>query len=73
MRGPQRVCVGGVITLRKRLRRARVRFRERDAELSEAVAATGYASRSHFARHFRRAFGISPAEARKRRGKATTA
>lgn len=58
------------LLLAERMRAAHVLLCDRDAEVSEAVAAAGYASRSHFARHFRRAFGISPAEARKRRGTA---
>lgn len=55
------------LLLAERMRAAQVLLRDRDAEVAEAIAATGYASRSHFARHFRRAFGISPAEARSRR------
>ncbi len=37
---------------------------DRDADVAEALAATGYRSRSHFARHFQARFGQSPSAVR---------
>ncbi|GAB0116737.1 helix-turn-helix domain-containing protein [Acidisoma sp. 7E03] len=67
-------------TLRRRLRAEGTRFQdllraermqaafivlhERDADVAEALAATGYRSRSHFGRHFQRRFGETPAAIR---------
>lgn len=38
---------------------------DRDADVTEALAATGYRSRSHFARHFHARFGRTPLEVRR--------
>lgn len=55
------------LLLTERMNAARLILAERDADVADAVAATGYASRSHFARHFQQAFGMSPSAARDRR------
>lgn len=52
------------LLLSERMRAARTLLCDRHADVADAIAATGYASRSHFARHFRQAFGVSPAAAR---------
>ncbi|WP_092497249.1 helix-turn-helix transcriptional regulator [Faunimonas pinastri] len=56
------------ILLAARMQAAKVLLCDRNADVAEAIAATGYASRSHFARQFRQAFGMSPATARQMRG-----
>ncbi len=61
------------LLLSERMQAARILLCDRDADVAEALAATGYASRSHFARHFRRTFGLSPVMARMRRSVATSA
>ena len=40
---------------------------DRDADVADALAATGYRSRSHFARHFQARFGQNPSAVRARR------
>ena len=57
----------GRLLLAERMKAAHVLLCDRNADVADAVAATGYSSRSHFARHFREAFGISPLLARQRR------
>ena len=54
----------GRLLLAERMQAAHVLLCDRDADVAEAVAATGYSSRSHFARHFKAAFGVSPLAAR---------
>jgi len=51
----------------ERMKAAYTILSDRDADVADAVAAAGYASRSHFARHFEQAFGASPSAVRKRR------
>jgi len=52
------------LLLSERMRAARVILAERDADVADAIAATGYTSRSHFARHFQEAFGVLPSAVR---------
>lgn len=52
------------ILLSERMNAARLILAERDADVAEAIAATGYSSRSHFARHFQEAFGEPPSAVR---------
>lgn len=52
-------------TLRdERMEAAYVVLHERDADVADALAATGYRSRSHFARHFHERFGATPSAVR---------
>ncbi|MEW5422712.1 helix-turn-helix transcriptional regulator [Amorphus sp. 3PC139-8] len=55
------------ILLSERMQAARLILAERDADVAEAIAATGYTSRSHFSRHFQQAFGVPPSAMRARR------
>lgn len=57
----------GRLLLAERMQAAHVLLCDRNADVAEAVAATGYSSRSHFAKHFKAAFGISPLAARQSR------
>jgi AraC-like DNA-binding protein len=50
----------------ERMKGAHLILSERHANVGEAVAAAGYASRSHFTRRFREAFGRPPSKARRR-------
>lgn len=51
----------------ERLEAAFLLLSRRDADVADALAATGYQSRAHFARHFRARFGMTPSAARSRR------
>lgn len=51
----------------ERMAAAYLVLNERDADVAEALAATGYRSRSHFARHFQARFGATPAAVRQGR------
>ena len=59
--------------LDERMKAAHVILSDRDADVADAIAATGYASRSHFARHFQEAFGATPSAVRKNRRKPVAA
>lgn len=48
----------------ERMNAAYIVLNDRDADVADALAATGYRSRSHFARHFRESFGVNPATVR---------
>lgn len=61
------------LLLAQRMQAAYLILSDRDADVADAIAATGYASRSHFARHFQRTFGVSPSTLRLRRGKPAAA
>ena len=50
----------------ERMQAAYTVLHDRDADVADALAATGYRSRSHFARHFQAAFGASPSAVRRR-------
>jgi AraC-like DNA-binding protein len=52
----------------ERMKAAYILLSDRDAEVTDAIAATGYRSRSHFARHFKERFGVTPSSARHRKG-----
>lgn len=59
-------------TLRKllcdeRMRAAYIVLKDRNADVADALAATGYRSRSHFARHFQERFGATPSSVRHRK------
>jgi AraC-like DNA-binding protein len=56
----------------ERMRAAYTILADRDADVADALAATGYRSRSHFARHFQESFGTSPSSVRRRRHAHTT-
>ncbi len=51
----------------ERMKAAYTVLNDRDADVADALAATGYRSRSHFARHFHARFGASPSSVRARR------
>ncbi|BCP56074.1 AraC family transcriptional regulator [Kaistia sp. 32K] len=51
----------------ERMRAAYVILADRDADVADALAATGYRSRSHFSRHFQESFGTSPSSVRHRK------
>lgn len=51
----------------ERMAAAHLLLADRNADVAEALAATGYRSRSHFARHFEERFGVTPAAVRRRR------
>lgn len=51
----------------ERMKAAYIILADRDADVADAVAATGYRSRSHFARHFQERFGTTPSSVRHRR------
>ncbi|KJF71077.1 helix-turn-helix transcriptional regulator [Agrobacterium arsenijevicii] len=57
----------------ERMNAAYIVLNDRDADVADALAATGYRSRSHFARHFRDSFGVSPAAVRQRKQERVTA
>lgn len=48
----------------ERMKAAYVLLADRDADVADALAATGYRSRSHFARHFQERFGVTPSAVR---------
>jgi AraC-like DNA-binding protein len=60
------------LLLAERMQAAHLILSDRDADVADAIAATGYASRSHFARHFQNAFGHSPSSVRGARKKPMT-
>lgn len=55
------------LLLAERMKAAYLILSDRDAEVADAIAATGYASRSHFSKHFHDAFGQAPSTVRKGR------
>lgn len=55
------------LLLAERMQAAYLILSDRDADVADAVAATGYTSRSHFSRHFQEAFGQAPSTVRKER------
>ncbi len=57
------------LLLAERMQAAYLILSDRDADVADAVAATGYASRSHFTRHFQDAFGQAPSSVRRGRKK----
>ncbi|RBP16830.1 AraC family transcriptional regulator [Roseiarcus fermentans] len=61
------------LLLSERMTAAHTILADRDADVADAVAAAGYASRSHFSRHFKRFFGVAPSVARRRGGKSPSA
>ncbi|ALN75679.1 MULTISPECIES: AraC family transcriptional regulator [unclassified Aureimonas] len=54
------------LLLSERLAAARILLSERGADVADTLAATGFASRSHFAAHYRRLYGEGPSSARHR-------
>lgn len=54
------------LLLAERMAAARILLAERGAEVADTLAATGFASRSHFAAHYRRLYGETPSQARVR-------
>lgn len=54
------------LLLAERMAAARILLAERGAEVADTLAATGFASRSHFAAHYRRLYGETPSHARAR-------
>ncbi|WP_421475817.1 helix-turn-helix domain-containing protein [Agrobacterium tumefaciens] len=57
------------LLLTERMHAAYLILSDRDADVADAIAATGYASRSHFSRHFQDAFGQAPSTVRRARKK----
>ncbi|MBY2943342.1 helix-turn-helix transcriptional regulator [Rhizobium leguminosarum] len=55
------------LLLAERMQAAYLILSDRDADVADAIAATGYASRSHFSRHFQDAFGQAPSTVRRAR------
>ncbi|XUX70700.1 helix-turn-helix domain-containing protein [Agrobacterium sp. rho-13.3] len=59
-------------TLRsERMKAAYIVLNDRNADVADALAATGYRSRSHFSRHFQEQFGATPSSVRHRRRETT--
>ncbi|MDR3517152.1 MAG: helix-turn-helix domain-containing protein [Azospirillaceae bacterium] len=59
-------------TLRaERMKAAYLVLNDRDADVADALAATGYRSRSHFAKHFQERFGVTPSSVRHRKREVT--
>lgn len=56
-----------VLLRTERMNAAYIVLNDRNADVADALAATGYRSRSHFARHFRASFGVNPAAVRLRK------
>ncbi|WP_404979788.1 helix-turn-helix domain-containing protein [Caulobacter segnis] len=54
----------------QRLWRARALMTEQEVSVIEAALQVGYANPSHFARLYRRAFGVSPSRAIRQGGRA---
>ncbi|MGV2102246.1 MULTISPECIES: helix-turn-helix transcriptional regulator [unclassified Rhizobium] len=52
------------LLLDERMKAAFTILNDRDASVAEALAATGYQSRSHFSKHFQQRFGATPSEVR---------
>ncbi len=55
------------VMLGERMEAARLLLDERTADVAQAMAATGYVSRSHFSRHYKTAHGALPSHTRHRR------
>lgn len=55
------------VVLAERMEAARQLLSERTADVAQAMAATGYVSRSHFSRHYKAAHGAVPSHSRYRR------
>ncbi|ULJ73971.1 helix-turn-helix domain-containing protein [Rhizobium gallicum] len=55
------------ILLDERMKAAYIVLNDRDADVADALAATGYRSRSHFARQFQERFGKTPSSVRRRK------
>jgi AraC-like DNA-binding protein len=51
----------------ERMKAAYIVLNDRNADVADALAATGYRSRSHFARHFQERFGAAPSAVRRRK------
>lgn len=51
----------------ERMKAAYIVLNERNADVADAIAATGYQSRSHFAKHFQERFGATPSSVRRRK------
>lgn len=51
----------------ERMKAAYIVLNDRDADVADALAATGYQSRSHFARHFQKQYGVTPSSIRYRK------
>jgi AraC-like DNA-binding protein len=56
------------LLLDERMKAAFIILRDRDADVADALAATGYHSRAHFSRQFQVRFGATPNEVRLGRG-----
>ena len=56
-----------MVVLGERMEAAHRLLRERTADVAEAMAATGYVSRSHFSRHYKAAHGAVPSRSRRPR------
>jgi len=61
------------LLLTERMNAAYLILSDRDADVADAIAATGYTSRSHFSRHFQQKFGQPPSVVRKERRKPVAA
>ncbi|WP_337268658.1 helix-turn-helix transcriptional regulator [Oryzifoliimicrobium ureilyticus] len=55
------------LLLDERMKAAFLILNDRDADVADALAATGYRSRSHFSRHFQERYGATPSQVRQRR------
>jgi AraC-like DNA-binding protein len=53
------------LLMAERMKAAHTILADRNADVADAIAATGYTSRSHFAFHFKQAFGVSPSHVRR--------
>lgn len=54
------------LLLTERMAAAHILLTQRGAEVADTIAATGFASRAHFAEQYRRSYGMSPSDARRR-------
>ncbi len=57
------------LLLDERMKAAFTILNVRDASVAEALAATGYQSRSHFSKHFQQRFGATPSKVRLHRSR----